>query len=80
MSTRLLIDLQGRTMHDITRVIIASADRQALRDWRARLMTCVAEIESDTKQKQARELRSVERVDAAQSPAVVIRPDAPDGA
>lgn len=79
MSTRLLIDLQGRTMHDITRVIIASADRQALIDWRLRLLDCVAEMERDSAHiRRARELRPVERVDTAQSQAVVICADAPD--
>ena len=79
MSTRLLIDLQGRTLHDITRVILASEDRQAQQDWRKRLLNCVAEMERDTAHiRRARELRPVERVDVAQSPVVVIRTDAPD--
>lgn len=58
MSTRLLIDLQGRTIHDITRVVIASADAQALQDWRKRLLNCVAEMERDAAHlRRARELK-----------------------
>ena len=74
MSTRLLIDLQGRTIHDITRVILASEDRQAQQDWRKRLLNCVAEMERDAAHiRRARELRTVERVDAAQSPVSLVR-------
>ena len=58
MSTRLLIDLQGRTLHDITRVILASEDRQAQQDWRKRLLNCVAEMERDAAHiRRARELK-----------------------
>ena len=40
-----LINLQGRTIIDFTRIIIATGNAQALIDWRARLMQCAAQIE-----------------------------------
>ena len=81
MSTRLLIDLQGRTLHDITRVILASEDRQAQQDWRKRLLNCVAEMERGAKPKPARELKGVQilaRQLAQTGAAAVSTADAPD--
>jgi hypothetical protein len=49
MSEEQLINLQGRTIVDFTRIIIATGNAQALIDWRARLMQCAAQIEQATR-------------------------------
>lgn len=50
MSEDQLINLQGRTIADFTRIVIATGNAQALIDWRARLMQCAAQIEQVTRQ------------------------------
>lgn len=55
MDQEQLINFQGRTIVDFTKIIIATGNPQALTDWRKRLLNCIAEIERMAKRDEAKE-------------------------
>lgn len=55
MNQEQLINLQGQTIVDFTKIIIAGGNPQALTDWRKRLLNCINEIERMAKRDEAKE-------------------------